>query len=288
MEGGGGGSGMTTLFDTDVFDEVIWEALEGNTLRGDGVTNSSDAVPSKLERDDVAIFSNAVAVADLEEAYRRFGGLTSSRLTSDDVDKIGGVKRPFGGEDNLTLEGNTENSPEWFKRETNELILDHELDEEMTFFILLNYCNYELERSLPIGKHHKCLPIEASGRNIITVSIESDEFKDLLQYSVKSINGITKMPSEYNPANWMLEMTTLAIEERIGQDFAVIYNNSKQKAEKEGFEINIAKIIFTANTKALAKNYRDGIAKLLYWPDNREILRVHIFGMHAADLIHEA
>lgn len=36
------------------------------------------------------------------------------------------------------------------------------------------------------------------------------------------------MPSEYNPANWMLEMTTPTVEERIGQDFAVIYKNSRQ------------------------------------------------------------
>ena len=36
------------------------------------------------------------------------------------------------------------------------------------------------------------------------------------------------MPSEYNHANWMLEMTTTAIEGKIGQDFAVIYKNSKQ------------------------------------------------------------
>ncbi|GJY07934.1 gypsy type transposase [Tanacetum coccineum] len=35
----------------------------------------------------------------------------------------------------------------------------------------------------------------------------------------------------------------------------------RQKAEKEGFEINIAKTIFTDNTKALAENYEDGIAK---------------------------
>lgn len=36
------------------------------------------------------------------------------------------------------------------------------------------------------------------------------------------------MPSEYNTANWMVEMTTPAAEERLGQDFSVIYKNSKQ------------------------------------------------------------
>lgn len=30
------------------------------------------------------------------------------------------------------------------------------------------------------------------------------------------------------------------------------------------------------------------VAQLIYRPDNGEILGVHIFGLHAADLIHEA
>ncbi|GAA0175371.1 oxidoreductase [Lithospermum erythrorhizon] len=63
---------------------------------------------------------------------------------------------------------------------------------------------------------------------------------------------------------------------------------AREKAEKEGFEISVAKTSFKANTKALAENEGEGLAKLLYRPDNGEILGVHIFGMHAADLIHEA
>ncbi|XP_022849017.1 dihydrolipoyl dehydrogenase 1, chloroplastic-like isoform X2 [Olea europaea var. sylvestris] len=63
---------------------------------------------------------------------------------------------------------------------------------------------------------------------------------------------------------------------------------AKEKAEKEGFEIGIAKTSFKANTKALAENEGEGLAKLIYRPDSGEILGVHIFGMHAADLIHEA
>ncbi|KAK6805074.1 hypothetical protein RDI58_002858 [Solanum bulbocastanum] len=63
---------------------------------------------------------------------------------------------------------------------------------------------------------------------------------------------------------------------------------AREKAEKEGFEIGIAKTSFKANTKALAENEGEGLAKLIYRPDSGEILGVHIFGMHAADLIHEA
>lgn len=63
---------------------------------------------------------------------------------------------------------------------------------------------------------------------------------------------------------------------------------AREKAQKEGFEISVAKTSFKANTKALAENEGEGLAKLIYRPDNGEILGVHIFGLHAADLIHEA
>ncbi|GAA0141039.1 oxidoreductase [Lithospermum erythrorhizon] len=63
---------------------------------------------------------------------------------------------------------------------------------------------------------------------------------------------------------------------------------AREKAENEGFEIGVVKTSFKANTKALAENEAEGLAKLIYRADNGKILGVHIFGMHAADLIHEA
>ncbi|RHN67618.1 putative iron-chelate-transporting ATPase [Medicago truncatula] len=44
----------------------------------------------------------------------------------------------------------------------------------------------------------------------------------------QSISGISPIPSDYNPATWMLEVTTLAIEEKLGVDFANVYENSDQ------------------------------------------------------------
>ncbi|CAH1454458.1 unnamed protein product [Lactuca virosa] len=63
---------------------------------------------------------------------------------------------------------------------------------------------------------------------------------------------------------------------------------AKEKAKKEKFKISVAKTSFKANTKALAENQGEGLAKLIYRADTGEILGVHILGMHAADLIHEA
>jgi hypothetical protein len=45
---------------------------------------------------------------------------------------------------------------------------------------------------------------------------------------VQGINGIPPIPSGYNPATWMLEVTTPAAEERIGEDFEAIYRKSEQ------------------------------------------------------------
>lgn len=39
---------------------------------------------------------------------------------------------------------------------------------------------------------------------------------------------------------------------------------AREKAEKEGFEISIAKTSFKANTKALAENEGEGMAKVIH------------------------
>ena len=44
----------------------------------------------------------------------------------------------------------------------------------------------------------------------------------------------------------------------------------------------------TSVLQALAEKESDGMAKMIYRKDTGEILGVHIFGLHAADLIHEA
>lgn len=50
----------------------------------------------------------------------------------------------------------------------------------------------------------------------------------MLFFHKQRLPGIPRIPDGYNPATWMLEISTPAAEERIGQDFAVIYQNSQQ------------------------------------------------------------
>ncbi|MBE9212110.1 dihydrolipoyl dehydrogenase [Plectonema cf. radiosum LEGE 06105] len=63
---------------------------------------------------------------------------------------------------------------------------------------------------------------------------------------------------------------------------------AKEKAQAEGFEVGVSKSYFKGNSKALAEGEADGIAKVVYRKDTGEVLGVHIFGLHAADIIHEA
>jgi dihydrolipoamide dehydrogenase len=63
---------------------------------------------------------------------------------------------------------------------------------------------------------------------------------------------------------------------------------AKELAATEGFEVATVRSYFKGNAKALAEGETDGIAKVIYRKDTGELLGVHIFGLHAADLIQEA
>ncbi|GLT81708.1 hypothetical protein SLE2022_001440 [Rubroshorea leprosula] len=56
--------------------------------------------------------------------------------------------------------------------------------------------------------------------------------KILIDY-FQGISGIPPIPNGYNPATWMLEVTTAAVEAKIDSDFAEIYRNSEQYREVE-------------------------------------------------------
>ncbi len=63
---------------------------------------------------------------------------------------------------------------------------------------------------------------------------------------------------------------------------------AKDQGKVEGFEVATVRSYFKGNSKALAEGEADGMAKVIYRQDTGEVLGVHIIGMHAADLIHEA
>lgn len=63
---------------------------------------------------------------------------------------------------------------------------------------------------------------------------------------------------------------------------------AKELGSKEGFEVGAVRSYYKGNSKAIAEGEADGMAKLIYRQDNGEVLGVHIIGLHASDLIHEA
>jgi dihydrolipoamide dehydrogenase len=62
---------------------------------------------------------------------------------------------------------------------------------------------------------------------------------------------------------------------------------AREVADGSGFELGKSTGYFRANSKALAENEGEGIAKVLFNKDSGKILGVHIIGIHAADLIQE-
>ncbi|KAK0605080.1 hypothetical protein LWI29_022550 [Acer saccharum] len=56
---------------------------------------------------------------------------------------------------------------------------------------------------------------------------------DIFEAFDEGIIGITPIPSGYNPATWMLEVTTPAVEARLGVEFADLYSKSDQYREVE-------------------------------------------------------
>lgn len=48
-----------------------------------------------------------------------------------------------------------------------------------------------------------------------------------MYFFVKAVPGAPKIKDGYNPATWMLEVTTMAQEEALGVDFAQLYKNSE-------------------------------------------------------------
>lgn len=63
---------------------------------------------------------------------------------------------------------------------------------------------------------------------------------------------------------------------------------AQERGKADGFEVASVKTYFKGNAKAIAEGETEGTAKVIFRKDTGEVLGVHIFGIHASDLIHEA
>ncbi|MEO1131154.1 MAG: dihydrolipoyl dehydrogenase [Cyanobacteria bacterium J06639_1] len=63
---------------------------------------------------------------------------------------------------------------------------------------------------------------------------------------------------------------------------------TEPQAKDKGYKVGVARTYFGGNSKAIASADTDGMVKVIFDKSNGELLGAHIFGPHAADLIHEA
>ena len=63
---------------------------------------------------------------------------------------------------------------------------------------------------------------------------------------------------------------------------------TEPQAKEAGYPVKTVRTYFGGNSKAIAAGETDGIVKLVIHKESGELLGAHIFGPHAADLIHEA
>jgi hypothetical protein len=60
-------------------------------------------------------------------------------------------------------------------------------------------------------------------------------------HHTQAIEGVPKIRDGYNPATWMLEITTPGAEQRLGRDFADIYHSSALFKEREALIADLEK-----------------------------------------------
>ncbi|MBI5414861.1 dihydrolipoyl dehydrogenase [Candidatus Peregrinibacteria bacterium] len=64
--------------------------------------------------------------------------------------------------------------------------------------------------------------------------------------------------------------------------------STEEELRQKGIEFEVRRGNYAANGKAVIMGEREGIAKILVEKKSKKILGVHIIGVHAADLIHQA
>eukprot|EP00878_Enallax_costatus_P046297 GHUV01056112.1.p2 GENE.GHUV01056112.1~~GHUV01056112.1.p2 ORF type:complete len:150 (-),score=52.20 GHUV01056112.1:114-563(-) len=132
-----------------------------------------------------------------------------------------------------------------------------------------------------IGKDGKVIP------NVYCIGDANGKYMLAHAASAQGISAIENMLGRPNVLNH-LSIPAACFTHPEVSFVGVTQEKAEEMAKEQGFKLGVAKTSFKANSKALAEKEGDGMAKLLYRKDTGEILGVHIIGLYAADLIHEA
>ncbi|KAK6122137.1 hypothetical protein DH2020_044127 [Rehmannia glutinosa] len=95
---------------------------------------------------------------------------------------------------------------------------------------MINYFQVKLSLSSSnLAVEYFCICPSLYGiRDMFSLASNIPNHFAILPFIAQSISGVPPIADGYNPATWMLEVSTPAMEEKIHGDFAVIYQNSQQ------------------------------------------------------------
>ncbi|KAK6145270.1 hypothetical protein DH2020_022090 [Rehmannia glutinosa] len=95
---------------------------------------------------------------------------------------------------------------------------------------MINYFQVKLSLSSSnLAVEYFCIRPSLYGiREMFSLASNIPNHFAILPFIAQSISGVPPIADGYNPATWMLEVSTPAMEEKIHGDFAVIYQNSQQ------------------------------------------------------------
>lgn len=158
------------------------------------------------------------------------------------------------------------------------------------------------------GLNLASIGVETDRRGFVPVS-DKMEVLDKAGKPVPGVYCIGDANGKYMLAHAASAQGISAVENMLGRPHVLNHNSipaacfthpevsfvgvTQEKAEEmakegSGFPLGVVKTSFKANSKALAEKEGEGMAKMLFRKDTGEILGVHVIGLHAADLIHEA
>ncbi|KAH9288446.1 hypothetical protein KI387_032563 [Taxus chinensis] len=86
--------------------------------------------------------------------------------------------------------------------------------------------------SIDIFESFDELLLMKQGGEIIYADALGHHSKKVIKY-FEAIPGVPKIKDKYNPATWMLEVTSIAVEQRLGVDFAQVYKESTLYQQNE-------------------------------------------------------
>ncbi|KAJ6303023.1 hypothetical protein OIU77_016996 [Salix suchowensis] len=121
-----------------------------------------------------------------------------------------------------------------------------------------------------VTKEQRLLLLMKRGGRVIYGGKLGVHSKIMIDY-FQGIKGVPPCPDGYNPATWMLEVTTSTVEERVGEDFAELFRKSYHYREVEASIMHFGSPLAGSEPLKFESTYaRDALSQFLIclWKQN--------------------